>query len=78
MHWPTRNDVDLRKRQSATAGRAIHAKYGLFETSFYGVPCDEPKFSLNKAIAARPRSNGPDRPVRFLATPVTSSPPPPR
>jgi glycosyltransferase involved in cell wall biosynthesis len=50
VHWPTKTDVDLRKRQSATAGRAIHAKYGLFETSFYGTPCGEPKFSLNKAI----------------------------
>jgi N-terminal domain of galactosyltransferase len=50
VHWPTKTDIDLRKRQSASAGRAIHAKYRLFETSFYGQSCGEPKFSLNKAI----------------------------
>src|SRR5262249_43037988 len=50
VHWPTRTDVESRKRQSEVAGRTIHAKYGLFETSFYGTPCAEPKFSLNRAI----------------------------
>jgi glycosyltransferase involved in cell wall biosynthesis len=55
VHWPTRTDVELRKRQSASAGRAIHAKYGRFETSLYGSSCGEAKFSLNKAIQDRIR-----------------------
>lgn len=58
VHWPARTDVELRKRQSAAAGRDIHAKYGLVETSLYGTPCGEAKFSLNKAIRAQRGASG--------------------
>ena len=50
FHWPHPKEMANIKEQSAVAAKKIHKKYGLWETSFYGLDESEEKYSLNKAI----------------------------
>lgn len=50
IHFPHDKLVQDHKNYSETAGKKIHQKYQLWQTSFYGCDLGESKFSLNKVI----------------------------
>ena len=50
IHFPHDKLVQDHKNDSETAGKKIHQKYQLWQTSFYGCDLGESKFSLNKVI----------------------------
>ena len=50
VHIPHKKEVNDHKNEAELAGKKIHEKYNLWQTSFYGCDLGESKFSLNKVI----------------------------
>lgn len=58
VHCPHEKHVNDHKGEAETAGKKIHQKYNLWQTSFYGCDLGESKFSLNKVISRFADQNG--------------------